>query len=228
MRYAIDPKTGKKVSAKEWDQNHPEESAKCPVCDEYMKVRANSALETTTHFWHKNGSKCPTVKNNSEKYNLQPVEKDYKNAKKIKKSLLNNLETVYQECKKIYGKKGFKRSDFKELIRKASENNTWFYKGLTMKYLPYVLLVNYGVFQKADHRKEKVYFVFDEKLSNYDDLWIKPGKMKQKIFKIYANRHNEVEEVKIDFDTSTLCPEYFLSYVTGFQGTQKEQDFLNW
>src|SRR5699024_3516645 len=160
--------------------------------------------------------------------NLQPIEKDYNNAKEIKKSLLSNLEIVFQECIRIYGKKGFKRSDFKALIRKASENNIWFYKGLTTKYLPYVLLVNYGVFQKADHRKEKVYFVFDEKLSNDDDLWINQGKMKQTIFKVYADRNNEVDEVKINFDTSTLDPGYFLFYVTGFQGTKKEQDFLDW
>lgn len=65
------------------------------------------------------------------------------------------------------------------MIFKASERNVWFYKGMTLKYLPYVLLVNYGVFQKEEHRKNKVYFVFDSKLSNYEDLWIKP-KIKQK------------------------------------------------
>ncbi|WP_121640692.1 hypothetical protein [Virgibacillus sp. Bac330] len=106
--------------------------------------------------------------------------------------------------------------DYKEMIEKASKRNIWFYKGMEEKYLPYVLLVNYGIFEKNKFHKEKTYFVFDSKLSNYDDLWIRNGKIKQKIWKVTPNLH-DLEEIEIDFDNSEYAPYYFLPWVTGLK-----------
>ncbi|MCY7773449.1 hypothetical protein MOF05_07740 [Bacillus haynesii] len=224
-RFALHPKTNEKISIEDWELYHKEETPICIICGHNLYVRANSSPGSSAHFAHYPGSNCPSIQYNREKYDsLQPVEKDYQNAKKLKKHLINNMWPVYQKCKSIFGQ-GFRQKDFQKMILKASERNIWFYKGMTLKYLPYVLLVNYGVFQKEDHRKNKVYFVFDSKLSNYEDLWIKP-KIKQKMWKVYPEE-GQIEEVEIDFDTSSLSPEYFLFWATGLQG-KKENEFLDW
>ncbi|MES9748129.1 hypothetical protein ABWK35_13400, partial [Bacillus safensis] len=66
---------------------------------------------------------------------------------------------------------------------------------------------------------------FDSKLSNYEDLWIKP-KIKQKMWKVYPDE-GQIQEVEIDFDTSSLSPDYFIFWATGLQG-KKENEFLDW
>jgi len=106
------------------------------------------------------------------------------------------------------------KKEFKEMIDKADERNIWAYKGLTLKYVPYVLLVTYGVFSKKDLRKRKVHFVFDSLMSNYDDLWIN-SKVKQNIWRVYPDEQNSVEREQIDWDTSGLEPDYFINFITG-------------
>ncbi|MBH0167162.1 hypothetical protein IHV12_19745 [Fictibacillus sp. 7GRE50] len=226
VRTTWDPVRGIEVSADEWEVNNKGKPGRCSICDNDIYIKANSAPAVSTHFAHRAGSNCPSVNNNRESYEiLQPIYKDYRNAKQLKKSLLNNMEIVYQKCRSIFGENGFKRSDFQKLIRAGSDKNIWLYKDMTMKYLPYVLLVNYGVFQKEEHRKRKVYFVFDAKLSSYEDLWIRPGKIKQKLWRVYPEE-SLIEKVEIDFDTSLLSPDYFIFYATGLQ--KLENDFLKW
>lgn len=225
-RIALHPRTNKKVSIQEWELKYKEEKGcpKCLICDYDLYVRASSSPGVSTHFVHKQGSNCSSIGDNRKRYDtLFPREKDYVNAKKLKKTLLSNMELVFQKCKSIFGK-GFRRKDFRNVIHKASERDIWLYKGLTMEYLPYVLLVNYGIFQKNEYR-EKVYFVFDAKLSRYEDLWIRPKEIKKKVWRVYPD-DKDIEEVKIEFDTSTLAPDWFMLYAIGSQ--YKEEEFLNW
>lgn len=224
-RIALHPESFIKHSVIEWELKYKNVDIKplCVICRKPMYVRASGTPGSDPHFVHYHKSNCPSIDENRKKYaSLKPTEKDAANAKKIKKELMNNMWAIYQKCRELCGG-DLRQQQFKEMVNKATENDIWFYKGMSLKYLPYVLVVNYGVFHAS---KRKFYFVFDSKLSNYDDLWIN-GKLKQKIWKVYYE-DNDLEELEISYDTSKLAPEFFLFYITDLQKGNKEDEFLNW
>ncbi|AMO35282.1 hypothetical protein [Lysinibacillus sphaericus] len=48
-----------------------------------------------------------------------------------------------------------------DVLQKANDKSIWYYKGLTNETLPYVLVVNYGVFPKTKKlRNEDVHYIF--------------------------------------------------------------------
>ncbi|TFW48661.1 hypothetical protein ES895_26965 [Bacillus sp. 007/AIA-02/001] len=218
--YVIDPETNEEIHVSKWKIKYPDQDASCEVCNTAVYVRADATPNRQDHFAHYKHSNCPTIKDGRKKYeHLHPTEKDEENAKKIKREVVANLWPIYQKCKEIMkgnqkGNQAFLyKKEFKEMIEKADEGNIWAYKGLILKYVPYVLLVNYGVFSKKDFRKRKVHFVFDSLMSNYDDLWIN-SKVKQNIWRVYPDEQNSVEREQIDWDTSGLEPDYFINFIT--------------
>ncbi|OUB81193.1 hypothetical protein [Bacillus wiedmannii] len=214
--FAFHPVTHEKISIEEWQRKYMEETPICAVCNKSMYVRAK-ASDMNTHFAHFKGSDCPLLAENHKRYeHLTPREKDYANAKKIKQTVLNNLWVFYLKCQEAFGE-GFRQQDFKSVLEKANEINIWLYKGLTVKHVPYVLLVNYGVFEKKPYRDEKVHFIFDANLSNYDDLWNKPKVIRQKMWKVFPKK-GDINEIKMDFSSQGLAPEYFISYITKIDG----------
>ena len=48
------------------------------------------------------------------------------------------------------------------MLEKAKENKIWYYKGLNTNTLPYVLIVNFGIFPKIEGRSEEVWYIFDK------------------------------------------------------------------
>jgi|GEM_PF-3066091 len=214
---------GKVISIEEWELHHKEETPFCMVCEKRMYIKGGSSPGVTTHFAHFEGSNCPSIEYNREKYDdLKPSELDLENGKKIQGFLLSNIWAVYQKCKEIFGK-GLTKRDYQDMIRKASEKKIWYYKGMKEEYIPYVLLVNYGIFKKNDFHKEKTYFVFDANLSSYEDLWIKGGKLKQKIWRVKPDI-GEIKDIKISFDISGLADHYFLTWATGLD----PKNIYNW
>lgn len=227
-RTALHPHTLEELDIVKWELKYKAIDIKplCPVCRKELFIRASSTPDKASHFVHYKNSGCPTIDENRKKYEgLRPVEMDFKNAKKIKKEFINNMWLVYQKCNSLCSedpnKKGLNQKQFKKMVDKATENDIWYYKGLTLEYLPYVLLVNYGVFREL---KRKCYFVFDSKLTNYDDLWTK-GKVKKKIWKVYYE-DNDVKGINIDFNTSDIATDYFMFYVLGLQQNKKEEKFF--
>lgn len=91
-----------------------------------------------------------------------------------------------------------------------------------MKYVPYILLVNYGVFPKTDKREKKVHFVFDAIISNFDDLWVE-SKVKQKIWRVYPDDENTIETIAIEWKDCRFVKPYFINYITGIK-----EEALQW
>lgn len=211
MFFCIHPVTRQKVSVQEWELKFKASGleALCPVCDNNLFIRNNSAPNGTKHFVHYRGTNCPTVESNRKKYEgFYPTERDKENAIIVKKQVLDNLYLVYLKCWEIMGGK-LKHSEFNSMLETAKEREIWLYKGLTFDYVPYVLLVCYGVFNKrGTDRIERVYFVFDANLNNYDDLWNHKG-LKKKMWKVLPDR-DEVDE--IPFKLIKPEPDYFKSY----------------
>ncbi|HHP5617173.1 TPA: hypothetical protein ACSC54_002797 [Bacillus cereus] len=72
-------------------------------------------------------------------------------------------------------------------------------------------------YSKKTYRDEKVYFIFDANLSNYDDLWNKPKVIRQKRWKVFPKK-GDINEIEMDFSSQGLAPEYFISYITKIDG----------
>lgn len=221
--HAIDPETNEKIHVKDWEVKYPGLDATCDVCNTEMYIRAEATSDKKPHFAHyPKRSNCPTILKHRKRYeDFVPTEIDRVNAEDIKKTVLANLWGTFLKCQEIMETKLYE-SEFKSMIKKANERNIWLYKGLTMKYVPYILLVNYGVFPKTDKRSKKVHFVFDAVISNFDDLWVK-SKVKQKIWRVYPDDENTIETIGIEWDDCRYVKPYFINYITGIK-----EEALQW
>lgn len=211
MFYGIHPVTKQKVSVQEWELKYKTSGleALCPICDNSIFIRNSSAPQGAKHFVHYPGTDCPTVESNRKKYEgLSPNDRDHTNAALVKKQVFDNLYLVYLTCRDIMNGK-LKHAEFSSMLETANEREIWLYKGFTFEYVPYVLLVCFGIFNKrGTDRKERVYFVFDANLSNYDDLWNHRG-LKKKIWRVLPDI-DDVEEIPIKLIKPE--PDYFKGY----------------
>ncbi|PEJ23200.1 hypothetical protein CN887_21040 [Bacillus pseudomycoides] len=221
--YVFDPETNEKIHVREWEIKYPGLDAICDVCHTDLYIRAEATSDKQPHFTHyPKRSNCPTILKNRKKYeDFKPVEIDRENAENIKKTVLANLWGTFLKCQEIMGTKLYE-SEFKSMIKKANDRNIWLYKGLTMTYVPYILLVNYGEFPKTDKRAKKVHFVFDAVINNFDDLWVN-SKAKQKLWRVFPDEENTIETVDIEWKECRYTKPYFVNYITGIK-----EDALTW
>lgn len=202
--YANHPRTLKQYHIDDWIKLFPKLLPICTVCTAELKIRAIASPNSRTHFYHEDDSNCPTIDENRRKYEgLRPTEKDYDNARLIRQITSDNLYKVYLKCKYLLSE-NLSHSTFKEMLVLANDREIWYYKGLDFKYVPYVLLVNYGIFREQD-----VFFVFDSNLTSYDVLWNQTTNIKKKIWRI----NNKTRETKAFGIVGDLIEkEHFKSY----------------
>ncbi|MBU7318217.1 competence protein CoiA [Paenibacillus oleatilyticus] len=219
--YAIDKVLGKKFNIEEWSKNCQNRSiGECPICDEDVFIKADKSPNRSTHFSHYPNSKCPTIKGNRRPFvDLAPSEIDEENAIQIKSYVIENLYAIYLKCNSLAD--GIKFNVFRDLIITFNQKNIWNYKGLTLKYIPYILLTCRDKFPKNESgfRKDDFYFVFEPNMRYGDDLWNKPHKVKQKIWKVLLSNGN-FEEYEI-LDEWIIEPEWFKTTRDRIQDTIK-------
>ncbi|MEB2282376.1 hypothetical protein LAV73_20710 [Lysinibacillus xylanilyticus] len=204
-------KTDNKIySLDYWQRTFTNETPYCPVCDEITEIRAAGSVYMKTHFFHKKGTYCPSVRENHSKYELlPPTERDTKNGEKIINWIRVNISQLYTKCKKILnGRLRFK--EFSDMLVKAKEKNIWFYKNLTINTLPYVLIVNFGVYPKIDGRREDVWYIFDKDM--YGDTLF----LRNKITHIWKVTESELERIELDYIPQDTVPDYVWTYVKPF------------
>ncbi|WP_019638930.1 hypothetical protein [Paenibacillus fonticola] len=196
--YAVDKVTGLKYNVDEWMIHCENRSiGECPICDEDVFIKADKSPKRSTHFSHYPHSSCPTIKENRKPFiDLPPSDIDEKNAIRLKKEFTENLYGIYLKCNSLAD--GIKFSVFRELILSFTQKNIWNYKGLTLKYIPYILLACREKFptNESSFRKENVYFIFEPNMRYGDDLWNKPQKIKQKMWKVFLS-NGDFEEFNI-------------------------------
>lgn len=228
MKHAKSLINGKKINIQEWEFSHKEDTPICLVCNNELYVKAYPSPGVTTHFSHYKNADCPLVKDHYQRYQtLRPGIQDKENGEQVKQLFVNNIGIMFAECKRIFGD-GLTHAVFKEMIKKATERDIWFYKGLKIEYVPYVLLVNYGVFKKTN-KTPKIHFVLDANLSNYDELWNKSKNIKHTIWRVFTESL-EIEEYKMDPNLGgTKVPHYFIDYIFDLQVKKKSvTEFLKW
>ena len=169
--FAIEPETNELIHVSKWKIKYPETNAVCEVCEKELSIWCDSHQGMQEHFHHNPNSNSPLSDKNGKRYEgLYPTESDEENAKKIRRLVFANLWQVYKKYREIIegDKKGgralLRQVEFREMLEKADKKNIWAYKDLTLKYVPYILLVNYGMFGKGNARKRKVHFVFHSEM----------------------------------------------------------------
>lgn len=199
------------VSLEDWQLQRIEEIPYCPVCEGIINIRAKGSIAVNTHFKHESESGCPTIERNRRKYELlPPQDRDISNGNALKNWVKVNAHHLYLKCKEVSG--FLKMPEFEKMLLKANENKIWYYKGLTTQHLPYVLLINYGMFDKIENRAEKMYFIFEKDVQG-DDMFLK-----REITKIWRIKpeNDVIEEVHIDYNIQGTAKHYFWTYVKKF------------
>ncbi|ARR10689.1 hypothetical protein [Paenibacillus bovis] len=211
MKYAIDKVAGKRYSIAEW-KIHCENRTigRCEVCGEDVYIRAKETTSTAAHFAHYQGTKCPTKAGNRTPFlNLRPSAIDEKNSLEIRQELERQLYKVYNKCSALTG--GLRIATFRKLIQNCHQRNVWAYKGLTFKYVPYLLLASHEKFVKEDLTSTaqiNFYFTLAPAIRYSDDLWNQQKNVAQSIWKVCPD--GEIINYPIDADLD-VEPEWFNS-----------------
>ncbi|MEK4671360.1 competence protein CoiA family protein [Niallia sp. FSL R7-0271] len=211
--YALNKNDNKLYSIKEWEMKFINIIPYCPVCGESTEIKAKGSVSMKTHFAHIKGTDCPLTIEHQGEYNLlPPIITDKSNGQEIKKWTKVNTFFLYNKCKELLKGK-LKYQEFGDILKKANEKRIWFYNGLNTNNLPYVLLVNYGIFtKKSGIRSEEFYFIFD-KVTYGDDLFLQNGVTH--IWRVYSNF--AIEKIEIEsISHKDLAPEYFWNYIKEF------------
>lgn len=209
---AIDPET-KQAQSVEWFLKHGKAQGICGFCGTMMTIKANHTSDKREHFWHGSGdSYCPTKTKNAAAYEgLSDGTVDKEAGQLMRTNVNENIFQIYLACIKIINK-SLAFWEFKDLLQKANEKKIWDYKGITLEYVPYILLTFSekltGLFQGVNGWVE-YRIIFDPKLKSYDNLWISSNQ-KQNILKIEKNSGDILEVVEISkniFEDNE--PDYF-------------------
>lgn len=209
---AIDNETGQAYPI-EWFLKNGKEKGVCGYCGTLMTIKANHTSDKRAHFWHGSGdSECPTIAKNGSAYEgLESGEIDKEAGHHMLQLVNNNMFKIYLACMKITNKSLF-FSEFKDWIQKANDKKVWDYKGITLEYVPYILLTFAdklnsffpGIKGGVDYR-----IIFDPKLKTFDNLWI-ASNQKQNILKIDKSTGEILEVLEISKNPfADLEPEYF-------------------
>ncbi len=209
MGYKALNKTDNKIySLENWQRSFTDEIPYCPVCGEVTEIRAAGSIYMKTHFFHKKGTYCPSIIENHSKYELfPPTDRDTKNGEEIINWTKVNISHLYSKCREILNDR-LKYDEFSNMLAKAKEKHIWFYKNLTINTLPYVLIVNFGVYPKIDGRDENVWYIFDKDMYG-DDLFLK-----KKITHIWKVTESELERIELNcIPKEGTVPHYVWNYV---------------
>ena len=205
-------KTDNKIySLDYWERTFIDKLPYCPVCGEITKIKAAGSVNMLTHFSHPKGTYCPSIKKNHSKYELlPPTERDTDNGEEIINWARVNISHLYFKCREILSDR-LKYDEFSNMLAKAKVKNIWCYKNLTINTLPYVLIVNFGVYPKIDGRDEDVWYIFDKDMYG-DDLFLQ-----KKITHIWKVTESDLERIELKYiNNKGTVPHYVWTYVKTF------------
>ncbi|MBD8136938.1 hypothetical protein IFR10_15550 [Bacillus sp. CFBP 13597] len=210
---------GQSITADEWIQKFRYEIPVCKVCNSKLSIVASATSNRTTHFRHPDNSGCATVQANSDLYrHFCPKELDKNNAKILKEWVKENGYLLYRQLCSLLGA-SISMPEFSDILLAAHSRQIWYYVGLDVDLLPHTLIVNYGDFEKLNRtgRQHKMFMVFDSTITSYEELWNKPGRHTENIFRIKVlptNQEYEVLKIEpITSPTNLVIPDYFEKYL---------------
>ncbi|GGP25385.1 hypothetical protein [Silvimonas amylolytica] len=184
---ATDP-NGHGIQSAEWFRQTYGENAtgRCEICEAELVLRVAHPPHTMTHFAHKAGSRCSSLEQYRHAvFNLKPSALDLENGKRLRAWALKELYPIYLKAYSLSGRK-LAWGDFQRALIDANTRGIFDYAGLQAHYLPYLLLCLYPerFHDKTTYDAIDAYFVLPAGMKHLDDLWNKPGEVKQTIWKV--------------------------------------------
>lgn len=201
--FALDPST-LNLEHVDWFQEHRLERGLCAVCGTEMEIRAAHTVRTTTHFWHGRNINCLTITKNRVKYEqLASSKYDDEQALNLRTQVRHNLYEVYLTFHALTDVG--KWQEFKEALNLADKMNIWRYKGLTLVFVPYILVIFVDLFlQKGNpFRKTDFFFILSPLIRTLDQLWNNTTQAKRSIIKI-SRDFNVIDKINIPDDIMPL------------------------
>lgn len=189
----------------------------CEVCENLMEIRAQYSTDRPAHFYHAKNADCPTKFENHKRYDhLTARYFDESLGVKIRQEVQQNLFNIYLACSAIVGK-NILFETFKLMLSEASKKRIWDYKGISLNYVPYILLsLNEGFFEaKFKNEKTKKYeetkffIALEPGVKYFDDLWIDVNR-KNIIWKIAKN--GEPLETLMILNELVIIPNWFKKF----------------
>ncbi len=154
----------------------------CPLCQsDIIFAAANSMANIKPHFRHDEHIDCPWSAH-SRLSHINPTKVSEEHGIKLKSEFckLNNLKQVFKTTQNIHGE--YMNGElFYELCKKANQYQVWNYVGLTLEYLPYILLTLYTFSGIKKNEKGLFYYHYTiNKPSSkpIDVIWQTPNKYK--------------------------------------------------
>lgn len=175
LKYAINPFTQELLTAEQWileptlqRRNERVNESRyvegvCPLCGTEVLVRAASSQIEITHFYHRENKTCPL----SQKVRA-PRDIDYiygnDNVEVLRTEIKSNMYKIYYKCYQLcnYSLTYREFINMCEHFRNVKAIN---YRGLELKYIPYVLLQLAGVI------RNEFFFALNYNVGSGNDLW---------------------------------------------------------
>ncbi|OUY07640.1 hypothetical protein [Acinetobacter populi] len=210
---ALDPETRDKQTI-EWFIKNRIKQGLCEVCESVMDIRAQYSSNRPAHLYHPKNTACPTKFENHKRYeHLTARHFDKSHGLIIRQEVQQNLFNIYLACSAIIGK-NILFDTFKKLLSEASKKKIWDYKGISLNYIPYILLsLNEGFFEAKFRNEEtnkyeetKFFIALEPGIKFFDDLWI-DANQKKMIWKI-AKNGQPLEKLKIQGEL-VIIPNWF-------------------
>ncbi len=182
---AIHVRTGRLVTPEQFiTLEGPDYRAKgvlplCPQCDAPLSPYGVHSLKVMARFDHPDGSHCPLSSTPDLRYaHLAPTDWDLEQGKRLRAALCDepgraNLKAVYAACLALCGK--LTGLEFAAMCKKADYFQVWRYKGLTLMWLPYVLVTLTDLLAVEDYRPDPLRLVLHKPAQTpLDTLWLRP------------------------------------------------------
>lgn len=157
--------------------------ARCPVCNQRLRVDAVSSVDSVAHFSHQaNLGFCPTKAKAGAPYaGKYPRHPDPEAARRMKAAFREHWIQHFSMLEWLVT--GLHVDEFIEVIQLANKERIWEYAQLQEFQLPYIFatLMDFSPskgfhFNGTPKRKKWIRNWFDASVRCYDDLWIHRAK----------------------------------------------------
>ena len=186
MRVAWHPESNQFVKASDIERVYGERTAEfndhyekppsvCRVCGNDL-ILIKGKPKIVAHFRHPVGMKCPTTEPNGKQYlRLRPTDPDREAGAKIRRIVVERWQELYVELQRLVPY--FSPTEFKTLLRRATDQRTWDYRGLTFADLPrtMIMLLDYTPWTGEPGRLFWFRFWYENGVQTFEDLWIRPS-----------------------------------------------------
>jgi len=156
----------------------------CGCCGSRLHIAAAHSPATSAHFAHPRSSSCPLSSRYAIPFHrFAAIPRSPSHAASLRAGFDRHLEQVFNKCAFLADNLSF--SEFLGCFEAFHTTRGWEYAGLTLEYLPYVLLCFQDLFpSRLPYRAEDFYFLVEPRI-NIGDLWIRPAMVAQQVLQVY-------------------------------------------